>query len=1131
MVFVFCQTNILAAWDGHISTLSEGNDNDIDKETPQTITLVDMNKLSLISDTVASPSKRITRSANYTARWDNHLGSGDLYFRNIPRDWSEVEYLELPIYSEKVTDAGITIIIYCEPEPDYPGSTYLYSDIYIDWVGWKTFKINIDERFTQRNNANRSKVTYMRFSVTGWNGEAHEDTDIYFDSIKGHLFDHNKEEREQKALEEAMEGGIAVYNNCMNMLKDNRVSLIDLSRTDAVATISKGVSMLPLSFYKDHLGADVDEVEEGFQLNLEGKTLLIKPNEKKYISNGEELEFNVAPFYRNNLLFLPIEDSIIALNKHAKSFGDLTIIGSEANISSFEDNETLISTCISTVANFVPDASMVDASDFAQIRENWKIELVGHEINDLSDPDIKRIIQNVESRGENSWKRMNYGSDRDKYFALFGTERITTTADMGTQYNNVNYMAKAYGMHGSKLYKNEELKEDILDGLEWLYNNVYGQAELEGRGWRSTADFNWLHWYRTVPNNLVDIYMIMGEEIGKPKILEYLSLFEHLMTWMRASNSLGHSNSRRYGPLGLAVIKEDTELMKARMEDLGRALIPEEIGDGFKDDYLYLYHRMFPYTSGYGINGILGTSTQVMNILKGTKYTYTSEHKNNLIKYMYNSFIPIFYNGRAMIMFGGRNISEVDDAYSGLVIIRGILNIMGMFGVDDDLYLKQLLRFHINEEDTESTSYIFRMLTIDQIKLLREILDDDTIPPLEDYTDCRVYWSGDRVVQQRNGYSVGVAMSSRRVANYESINEENASGWYTGDGALYVYNNGPKQYHLDYYKNVNWARYPGTTEDTQVREPYQIALSQTYMPNPSFVGGVQYNSDFATVAMDFEAFNNLVESDFVTKGYGLGLPIHESTLVAKKAWFLFDDEIVALGAGINANEGYFVNTYLNNRMLYKEEEINGQMVYGTEDINIDGEVLEKSNSYTMSFKNPGWVYVETEGGYYFPRGGNLVVNKTDANPSFLEMWLEHGVNPENGSYAYVILPDKTPEEIAEYSRTSDIQIIQNTSRLQVVKENSLGITGIILWEAGSYDDITVSDPLVLMISEQNGEYIIKISDPTHNLMNANVTIRKPLELIECDDVITVDKSGSVTNINLDLTDVKGQTLTAKFKTR
>ena len=181
--------------------------------------------------------------------------------------------MDLPIYSEKVTDAGITIIIYCEPEPDYPGSTYLYSDIYIDWVGWKTFKIIIDERFTQRNNANRSKVTYMRFSVTGWNGEAHEDTDIYFDSIKGHLFDHNKEEREQKALEEAMEGGIAVYNNCMNMLKDNRVSLIDLSRTDAVATISKGVSKLPLSFYKDQLGADVDEVDEGFQLNLEGKTL------------------------------------------------------------------------------------------------------------------------------------------------------------------------------------------------------------------------------------------------------------------------------------------------------------------------------------------------------------------------------------------------------------------------------------------------------------------------------------------------------------------------------------------------------------------------------------------------------------------------------------------------------------------------------------------------------------------------------------------------------------------------------------------------------------------------------------------------------------------------------------------
>ena len=42
-------------------------------------------------------------------------------------------------------------------------------------------------------------------------------------------------------------------------------------------------------------------------------------------------------------------------------------------------------------------------------------------------------------------------------------------------------------------------------------------------------------------------------------------------------------------------------------------------------------------------------------------------------------------------------------------------------------------------------------------------------------------------------------------------------------------------------------------------------------------------------------------------------PIHDSSLVAKKAWFMFDDEIVALGTDINSVNGINVETIVDNR--------------------------------------------------------------------------------------------------------------------------------------------------------------------------------------------------------------------------
>ena len=44
-----------------------------------------------------------------------------------------------------------------------------------------------------------------------------------------------------------------------------------------------------------------------------------------------------------------------------------------------------------------------------------------------------------------------------------------------------------------------------------------------------------------------------------------------------------------------------------------------------------------------------------------------------------------------------------------------------------------------------------------------------------------------RVMKREEKYAFGIAMHSSTIGNYEAMNGENLKGWYTGDGAYYLY--------------------------------------------------------------------------------------------------------------------------------------------------------------------------------------------------------------------------------------------------------------------------------------------------------------------------------------------------------
>src|SRR6185436_4602383 len=83
------------------------------------------------------------------------------------------------------------------------------------------------------------------------------------------------------------------------------------------------------------------------------------------------------------------------------------------------------------------------------------------------------------------------------------------------------------------------------------------------------------------------------------------------------------------------------------------------------------------------------------------------------------------------------------------------------------------------------------------------VMTDTNIAPLGEVPEHRQFPGMDRVVHRMRGWTLGLSMSSSRVANYESTRGENLKGWFSGEGMTYLYNNDLNHYAENYWPTVN----------------------------------------------------------------------------------------------------------------------------------------------------------------------------------------------------------------------------------------------------------------------------------------------------------------------------------------
>ena len=789
-----------------------------------------------------------------------------------------------------------------------------------------------------------------------------------------------------------------------------------------------------------------------------------------------------------------------------------------------------VSMLLSVFSTLAALAEPVD--DFAALRSRWDEYLTGGDSYDLSDEEIKAQVDSITNTAQTQWDSMNKDNPELGYLWADVNDWSTshTIADTATRLYN---LALAYSTYGSTLAGNADLLADIEYGLTWLNENKYSTT-IEPYD-------NWYDWEIGIPGTLCNVLILLYDDMD-PELRDSLvaamlkyspdpAKFNYVGTkgnpssganrvWLSMNHCLigvitDDADKLTYGREVL-----DTVLTYVDYENVGK----ETVSDGFYDDGSFIQHTRFAYNGGYGLSLITEVADAIY-LLGGTQWELMNG--NIVYDWIYDSYEPFMYKGALMDMVSAREPARHyrTDHTAGKKFMTTLTVLAQNAPEEHKAAFESMIKLWASED---TTSDFLSGMSIYTLQKAQDIMENAT--PAEPWRGYKQFAAMDRAVYHGEDYAVGLAMYSYdRTHSYEITNSENKRGYYTAAGALYLYNDDLLQYSEDYWATANWFRVPGTTcfTDTGIKENSK---------SDNFAGGTDMDDTYGVSGMIY-----------IPRGEG-NTP---TGLEARKSYFMFDDEVVALGtAGSEMDKG--VETIVENRRLAGE---------GTNTFTINGEsVLTDAprewapwNSYTAQYAHLTGNVEGADIGYYFPGGADIQASRyirtgnwkdindkyyttDEKSGNYLGIRFNHGAKPTLGedTYAYALLPNMTEEETKAYNDNPDIEVIKNDDKAQAVKEKTLNMTGAVFFT----DSDAVAGPLqsnkkaTVMIKEgADGLLDVSVSDPTwDNDGTIELLINAPyVSTVSADSTITAAAEGDKTKLTINVAGQHGSAQKAQIK--
>ncbi len=780
------------------------------------------------------------------------------------------------------------------------------------------------------------------------------------------------------------------------------------------------------------------------------------------------------------------------------------------------------------------------SNEFTQIRDVWRDYLTGGDFN-TNDPSLSTPINNkldsIRTKARNTQASMIISPDRTYLFPnIPGPDGGFGVADT---YEKIETMALAYATKDAITdpQEKEALYKSIKDGLIWLNQNWYNKNKCPGNDYsnRSAQECAGSLPYQvgsaqSVSNIIILVWDRLNQDSDAQKIIN-----NNMDTVERFYPNGGLAN--RFYPAGIGVhdtagnlamttevlivraaIKEDQIPLNEALKNYRNDFLKYKTsGDGLYADGSFIQHKNHPYNNWYGALFINRVAEISYLLLKSG--VITANEGNTLYQMYKNAYQPLKFNKEAMDLAMGRISSRP----------RNNITTNGVSGLSTALVISRLVKGdaykYMAEDILRTTGGSNYTSSITNIIWSNEIAKDPSITkPVSTYTITKSFPRMDKAVMIKPDYTYAISMSSSRTYNYETIDGVNKKAWYMSDGMVYFYNKSdPGQYNDWYWATVDKTKLAGTTVDELIKldqnnnyvgTNYDFKFSN-YLSTRNFANGAILNNTYAALGMSIRS--------------SLPLPV-----LAKKSWFLLDDKVVAIGSDIESASNTKTQTIVDNRKINS-----------TNKLVVDGNPV----SGTSTITDPNWAYLEGTGGYYFPKISGLITSLTASiqnragswrqlsnegdtpiqTRTYAQMWFNHGLNPTNGKYAYILLPNRTQAQTQTYSQNSGIQILALSNSVHAIKEIVSGIIGANFYGPGNISFINSLNQSSVVLKEKDGILDFFAADPVQNqdLLTFELT-KNAKGVISKDAKITIVSLTPI-KFTINTTNALGKSFNIKFE--
>ncbi|WP_037909154.1 polysaccharide lyase family 8 super-sandwich domain-containing protein [Actinacidiphila yeochonensis] len=740
---------------------------------------------------------------------------------------------------------------------------------------------------------------------------------------------------------------------------------------------------------------------------------------------------------------------------------------------------------------------------------------------------------------------------------------------------------RAPGAAAPDLSGNTGVQQRVADGLAALYDGYFGDQAAGYYG-------NWFNWEIGMPQYATKALILLKDTaaVQRPGLAaDYVAAMDGYLR--NGKDGDVDLDSRFHTGANLADITTDRILQGALLDDDARitkavsdqstvlaAIDPyalrHGVTDGFYADGSFVQHGSVAYTGSYG-TGLLTRVVQTVKLLDGTGYPAGADLAGAARGWVAGSFAPLLFEGWMMEAVKGRAVSRTTTGYAdAATVVESAVDLAEYYTGDEARALAGFAKYvhTVSRSAPSPTSFTSPV----SAARFADILADASVPAADLNAPAQhsAFNAMDRTVHRRPGWTFTLARSSTRISGYEYMSGENLTPWFQGAGAHYLYLSGQDQtqaFGVDHFTAVSPYALGGTTAPVEERETVPELYGTAWYDNPA--AGFTSSSDAQNAYVYFPLSTGahsggarlgtygtaalVLSDDAAWAAEQAGLLPADFTAYrnaqAVKSWYMFDDEIAVLAAGVGDAAGRAVTTTFDTRIAAAADPValTGRLR--------DGSPLAGPGTAPLAwlhYADPaqgvavGYVLLDSPGAD--PRARHRVTLETvtrsrrlvrTSNPDtavtkqVFSLGHDQPAGAAHTALAYAILPQAAPDAPAAHHRDRPLTVLANSPSAQALRHERLGITAVNTFTPGIHrvGPLEVDGPACVLLREhRDGTLEVAVSDPTTGRDTVGLSVHgRPRRAGAADAGMTVTPVPGGTRVQAATRHTYGATLTATLR--